>query len=267
MNNKKLIMIMAGAISIMILIVVFAVTKPSRERNEQIKEIQQEISDYRNNSSEWIMFYISNDVARDSKFLEYIKGCIHEICVNKEFELLNKLLNELVDSSIDEGYLNAIIQEEIDNMAMLEDVYEMYKVVTEYISYEEECELKMPSRDSKAVSSYIEKNGTEEIEIRPGYGYYAKESDSSSTKRMGLSDSPLYSSRKSEYFGDFEYVHKEGVELDRYYSENKYSYDRYYFRGKEIDFKHTFGECVLSGDYLFCFDTDGETIGCAKINE
>lgn len=267
MNNKKSFIIASITISILLLIIVVVVTKPSRERNQEIKQIQQELSYYRNNSSEWIIFNISESVAGDPKFEEYIKECIHEICSNKEFELLYKFLNELMDEPIDKAALNLIIQEELDNMALLEDAFEMYYTVTKYLSNKEDCNLEMPNRASQIVSSYIEKNGIQEIETRPQYGYYAKESDSSYYKRVGVEDSPLYSSSKIEYFGDFKYVHHEGVELDQYYSERSYSNDSYYFRDIDIEFKHTFGECVLSGEYLFCFDNDGKTIGCAKITK
>ena len=67
---------LSGKVIVIVVVtfIVVVVTKPSRERNQEIKQIQQELSYYRNNSSEWIIFNISESVAGDPKFEEYIKS-------------------------------------------------------------------------------------------------------------------------------------------------------------------------------------------------
>ena len=52
-----------------------------------------------------------------------------------------------------------------------------------------------------------------------------------------------------------------GRELNSNYEETSYSRNNYYFRDKHISFSPDDGECIWSGNYLFCFSDSGELIG------
>jgi hypothetical protein len=115
------------------------------------------------------------------------------------------------------------------------------------------------------VAEYINANGTRSFTTVPGEGYYAEYEDTHSKDVIGLPNSPLYDSNSTTYFGDFKCRSWEGVRLNEYFQEVSYGGTAYSFRENAIHFDPTLGECVWSGEYLFCFDKNGAVIGYERI--
>ena len=145
----------------------------------------------------------------------------------------------------------------------LEDAFKI-KETLKYLDYYN-ANLNI-NRDSTLIATYIESNGIEEITTTPGTGFYANEENHSSSHKVGLSNSPLYDDESITYHGDFMIRRKYGVKLNSYYEETSYSDTSCCFRDNYIDFSPDDGECIYSGDYLFCFASNGTLIDFAEID-
>ena len=121
-------------------------------------------------------------------------------------------------------------------------------------SYSDDMRL---NKGENPIASYIEEHGTEKISTASGTGFYADKEDSYSKKTIGISGSPLYDAEQITYKGDFKIEEQYGVELNSYYEETHYSRTYYYFRDQKISFSPDEKDIVYSGEYLFCFDSNG----------
>ena len=259
-TKKKLII--TGVIAALF-VVFFPIYWTVAERNRGIKRnieyVQEEILNYRSGESSNIDFLVSSDAMVDSTYIDFLSTQISEMIDNAEYELLGEFLEELENE-------NAYISE------LKDDVINLFNSVAEVAFAIKDKELDYYnvdfdlSRDSSIVATYIESNGIEKISTTPGTGYYADEIDKSNYHRVGLERSPLYEATSTTYRGDFEIRSEYGVKLNSLYEETSYSHTAYSFRGNDISFSPDDGECIYSGDYLFCFSSDGTLIDLSKIN-
>lgn len=300
-TKKRLIVAVAAILVCAIAFaIVWSATSDMRWRNMIISDIKTNISEYRNGEGQSIFFLIYDDFLDDAKLEEFILTQAQEMCENDERILLRKYLEQLEKEDYDtssvtkviddyflaeaeEAYqsgnisaLTSMISKDLTSAAAFSQIMDM---VNEYCvsvdNIEEALELHnslkrydqfVPlNRNSSAIATYIEKNGTNPVTKTPGEGYYADKEDKYHKTTIGIEGSPLYDSTGYTYMGDFKCVKKSGVELNKSYEETSYSKYSYYFRDQKINFSPDDGECVWSGEYLFCFASDGELIGYATI--
>lgn len=248
-------------------------SKDERDVNKEIEHIEQQIAEIRAGERGYYQFqtWIYSEERKSEKFEEFLVTQIEEICRNEEIALLDAFLEELEN---DEYY-----SEEVRNAASaiqcsnVENTLSLLKLFGKHSSdgfYELHFEI---NRNSDAIASYIKDNGVNQISYTPGEGYYADKSDSSQYNTVGIAGSPLYDSSGTKYLGDFKRLRTSGVKLNSLYEEESYSSAYYSFRGERIKFfddessawQPVEGECVWSGDYLFCFSSTGELIGYADL--
>lgn len=265
-NGKKNGLLITIVICVLIGIIGFAIywssTEDIRIRDDMIADIKDEIAAYRSRESFMISFIVIDGV-KDQIFEDFLVTQVQEMCQNREISLLIEFLQEL---EFEKCYYESIVQVVNDWLVSLGDIEAAFDVVAKMdipLDYYK-AELKL-NRTSGLIGEYIGKNGTKPITFTPGEGYYANEQDSTSKDVVGLPDSPLYDAEEETHFGDFMLVHEYGVTLNAYYEETYYSREKFYFRDTALLFSPYDGECVWSGDYLFCFDSSGLLIGFSKI--
>lgn len=304
-KTKKRLIVAVAAILVCAIafVIVWSATSDMRWRNRIISDVKTSISEYRNGESQSIYFWIYDDFLDDAELEEFILTQAQEMCENDERILLGKYLEQLEKADYDTSSVTKVIDDYF--LAEAEEAYQsgnasalasiiwvaddltsaaafsqIMDVVNEYCvsvdNIEEALELHSSfakrydqfvplNRNSSAIATYIEKNGTNPVTKTPGEGYYADKEDKYHKTTIGIEGSPLYNSTRHTYMGDFKYVKKSGVELNKSYKETSYSKYSYYFRDQMIYFSPDEGECVWSGKYLFCFASDGKLIGYATI--
>ncbi len=265
--KRKIIIISSAVIVLTLMIIGFSIywnaTEDDRYIKSEMEYVLEQVEAYRSGENSDIEFYVASSVLDDWEFIDFLSVQASEMIDNGEYDLLFEFLTELRrnDACISE------IQDNVKNMfESIEDLEIALEIKEKYSVDYYEPVLSF-RRDSKLFSSYIKSNGIEEITTTPGTGFYANEKDDISTDWIGLEGSPIHDSKSLTYMGDFKILEEYGVTLDKYYNETYYSYDNYYFCDQPIDFSPMDGECIYSGNYLFCFDSDGTLIGCEKIDE
>ncbi len=211
-----------------------------------------------------IYYWFGTSAMEDPEFIDILATQVSEIVDNGEYDLLDALLRAMENQDAHISQIRDIITDSFGSVADLETALEIKEELKSLDYYNANVTL---DRDSTIVASHIQANGTREISTTPGTGFYKDETDSSSSERVGLPTSPLYDAKSITYLGDFKIKREYGVRLNSYYEETSYSRTSYYFRDNHIDFSPNDGECVYSGDYLFCFGSDGSLIGFDKIKE
>lgn len=263
-TKKTLIIIVSTLTAIAIVFAIYwKATEHDRYVKSSIDRITTQITDYHSGERSRFFFYSSE--LRDSTIIDFISTQVSEMIENEEYRMLTDFLYAL-------EYENAYIPEIREKIANsfinannLETAFKMKDNFEYYLDYYN-AQMSL-SRDSALIVSYIESNGVNKITTTPGTGFYANETDYTSKERVGLSTSPLYDAKSVTYMGDFKMTHSYGVRLNSYYEETYYSSTCYHFRDNYIDFSPDDGECIYSGEYLFCFSQDGELIGAEKISK
>lgn len=278
--KKKMKIILIIILVLTIFITYLIATEDIRRMKTDIKGIERAISQERISESDSAYFYsyVHTDLEYPT-FIDFLSTQVSELLDNGEYSILKKLLNTITIHAFysDEACIpeiKEVITIFFNNTDDLEVALEIQSVLESEGYYNSDLILK---RNSVAIMSYIEANGTEKITTTPGKGFYANKTNESSNHRVGISGSPLYDATKTTYKGDFELIHRYGVKLtklDNNYHEISYSETKYYFRDNSIDFsveddEFSFDDCefIYSGDYLFCFSKNGTLIGLAKINK
>lgn len=267
MNKKeeKIVIILSVIAALVVAFLIYwKATEHNRYIKGQIAYVKEEISAYRNGEQTDLYFFTSSAPVEDPTYLDFLLTQVTEFIDNEEYRLLAKFLHrlEFSDSYIQE--IREVITNSFNNADNLKTIWVMKEELKYLDYYNVEISL---SRDSAPITSYIELNGIEEITTTPGTGYYANETDYSSKNVVGLPTSPLYDAESVTYMGDFEITHQYGVKLNSYYEETSYSTTLYAFRGNLISFSPNNGDCIYSGEYLFCFSKDGELIVFEKISK
>lgn len=291
-TKRKLIVTVAVVLTC---VIVWSATADIRSRNSCMRSIEEVISNYRSGEGSSINIGFPDSLPEDTKFEKFLLTQAQEMCQNDELELLISYLNALERRN----YESAAITETADNYFLakaqktcqardLTSLIELLSalddfdytspsitaMVTDYFStaesIEEALEIKNRlewygydfnlNRNSGVLASYIKERGTNPITKSPRSGYYADKKDTSWKNVIGLEGSPLYDAGSITYKGDFKYIQSWGVDLNKWYKEESYSESEYYFRDQKIYFSPDKGECVWAGDYLFCFDSNGELV-------
>lgn len=257
-----------------------------------IQSINEEISNYRSPRSSFY-FEIPESLRGNAKFEKFLLTQAQEMCQNNEWAMLSGFLVHImyedyqttaISKALSDRFLPEYCQaRDLRNISELLSILKDLdytspsnaEMITDYFSsaetLEEALEIKdrlephgysLPlNRNSDLIASYIEANGTNPVTKKPRRGYYADKKDGSSKHTIGLPNSPIYDAKSYTYKGDFKIVKEWGVELNIWYEETSYSRkDKYYFRDQQINFSPDDGDCVWSGDYLFCFSDNGDLI-------
>ena len=273
-NTKKRIIsiaCLAVLISIIAFIIFWISTEDIRSRMHNIKEIDNEIADFRTGESDYLFFIIPDELITDDVFVDYLCSEIRKMCANNEYELLHEFTFELILTNDFENYkIIDTLVECFSNASTLDEAVaireEFSPVSADGFSYWNKIEEKMIlNLNQNPISSYIEQNGTRTFCTTAGEGFYAGLEPESSTDVVGIPGSPLHSSEETTYLGDFKFVHWWGVRLNYWYEEEHYGGYSYYFREQHIPFSPLEGECIWSGDYLFCFAPDGQLVNYAYL--
>ncbi len=235
--------------------------KDSFIRDEEEKVLKA-LSEYRDGKMRYLHFTIGSSFSENPDFSAFLESQALEMYENGEDDLLNAFLKQLEAQDIRISALQDLITNAFESSETLEDAIktdERYKSLRYYNAGI------VLNRKTGLLASYIETNGVNLITDTPGTGFYADKEDRYSSKKVGLDTSPLYDAVSDTYMGDFWHHLEYGVKLNHYYEETPYSKDSYYFRDHFLRFSPKAGECVYSGDYLFCFDPNGDMINFTKI--
>lgn len=263
--NKKIVV---AVISILcVCAIAFAIywdaTEFSRYRNKEIDDISGAIAINRQKGDDFFVLLLGDELMNDEVFQEFLVTEIQKMYQNREFKMLNGFLKELEDEDI---YSSLIVDTLNDCMSSSDDISSALEMIDRLHYLEYYNSALVLNKNTGVIAEYLSINGTNSISSTKGTGYYADEEDEESYERIGIAGSALHDSKEIIYNGDFKYVHEYGVYLNKTtYTEDRYSREYYYFRGTAIDFTPKTGECVWSGDYIFCFSENGTLLGCSKV--
>ncbi len=267
-GNKKAKAILAIFVAVVVLVtgylVFMKVTEHDRFVKREMKEVVEELDKCRSKDSSFALAHTwRSELLNDQKFIDFLTEQASGLMKNGDLRVLESFLYNLEFNNIKLDGISEVLKNEFDNAESIDAAYRIVDGLSILDYYNSVLIL---NRSSKVVAAYIEEHGTEQIYTEPGTGYDADEEDSSSFDRVGLDTSPLYDSESVIYAGDFKYDHSSGVKLDSNYNETYYSSTRIYFRNNYVQFSPDDGECVYSGNYLFCFAKNGDLIDFARIN-
>lgn len=214
---------------------------------------------------------IGERLASDEEYQHFFVGQMQELCQNKEYDLLDYFLRELEENNIKSKLISETLSDCLASCKTIESAWDLSMTAYGLDYYNKSLTL---NKNTGIIAEYINANGINPITLTKGEGYYAGEANSSWDKRVGISGSKLHDSKSTTYMGDFKRVTKSGIRLNYdTYTEEAYGHTQYYFRDKEIHFYPEDGECVWSGDYLFCFapedswfDSEGDLRDFKKLN-
>lgn len=237
----------------------------SRNRDDAMEKVTDAIQSYRESASSLksISLDLSNDVKNDEKFKGFLVEQIADICLNDEFELLGNFLRTLEREDIQDDDIQAVVTDGFEATENTEAVLDSYEIFNGLVYY------KRPefTKDSPLILEFLSENSYEVTTADKSEGYYANKESESTHKRVGIEGSALHDDTSMVYYGDFAVYTESGVDLDRSsYTEEKYSRDKYYFRGEELSFNPIKGFCLLSGDYLMHFNSSGILENVAKVD-
>ena len=190
-------------------------------------------------------------LASDEAYQQFLVDQIHELCQGKEYDCLKYFLRESEEINIKSELISDTLADCLASCKTIEGAWELSQVAIGLDYYDKSLSL---NKNNGIVAAYINEHGVNPITFTEGEGYYAGEANSSWDKRVGISGSKLHNAKETTYMGDFECVYKHGTNLNYdTYTEESYAHRQYYFRDNAITFYPDDGECVWSGDYLFCF--------------
>ena len=282
LDKKKLIIIIV-AISLLCVtafLIFWNATEYDRELNQKIKKTQERIAEFRENETDskyFLPIYIFDEYHTDEKFITFLCSEIQIMCQNSEYSLLHNFVydiminNDIVNIEIIDTLVHCF--ESASSLEQAFGIRDAFEPVgsrwsSDTFYYWDKIQPKMVlARNTTVLAEYLETNNARSFTMIPGEGYYAEFEDTSSKDVIGLPNSPLYDSESITYFGDFKCRSWHGVKLNEYFEEVSYGGSVYYFRDNAIHFDPTKGECVWSGEYLFCFDTNGTLIGYELITQ
>lgn len=264
-EKKKKIFIILGIIAVVVVafLIYWKATEHDRYIKSEMNNVLQEISDYRSGESSYLYLWLDSSALEDPNFLGFLVEQASNMIENDEYRLLDEFLGQLEGHDVYISEIRDTVTNSFESVDNLEDAFKI-KETLKYLDYYN-ANLNI-NRDSTLIATYIESNGIEEITTTPGTGFYANEENRSSSHKVGLSNSPLYDDESITYHGDFMIRRKHGVKLNSYYEETSYSDTSGCFRDNYIDFSPDDGECIYSGDYLFCFASNGTLIDFAEID-
>ncbi len=264
-KTKKVLIIIGVVIALIAAFLIYwKATEHDRYIKGRIAKIEEEVAACRNGENYRFYFWVSSAEKEDPTYIDFLSTQVSEMIENTEYSILGNFLERLES---EEAYIPEVKDDVTALFNGVGDLEVALKIQDElkYLKYyNADFDL---SRDSVMIAAYIKTNGIEEITTTPGTGYYANETDRSSNHQVGLEDSPLYDAKGVTYRGDFKITYESGVGLDSHYEETYYSSATYHFRDNYITFSPDDGECVYSGEYLFCFSRGGTLIGIAKISD
>lgn len=268
MNAKKKKSVFIVIAIIVIVAIAFGIYWKATEHDRFIKgkmnDILEDISDYRSGEDTSLSLWIYSETLEDQKFVDFLVSEVTQMCENDELGLLKNFLQEL---EYEDAYLSEVLNvvgDYFENADTLDSALKM-KDILKYLDYYNSQFIL--NRNSGLISNYIDENGTEPISTIPGTGYYANAEDSSTHERVGIQGSPLYDATSITHYGDFRFRREYGVHLNSYYEETSYSHESWHFRDNYISFSPEDGDCVCSGDYLFCFSADGNLVGFCELEK
>ena len=267
MGKKKIIIIVSA---LLVCALVFAIywkaTENERYIKGEMKDIQEQVSEFRAGEKDSFHIYFLDYVAEDPGMEELLISLVKEMCENREGTMLLKFLEELEYTDYHSEALAVVLSENLGTSGDMDFVLGIldsytFKSTLEY--YNNKVSI---NRNSGAIALYIEEHGTQSFTTTPGEGYYADEEDGTTKEVIGIEGSNLHDSVSLTNYGDFQLRHSYGVRLNwSTYKEESYSFAGYYFRGDQLSFDPSCGECVWSGGYLFCFDVNGTLLGFDKL--
>lgn len=271
---KKNILIVLGVI--VMLVVAFLICWKATEHDRYIEREKNKVLQEISRPDIFFFLRIDSLALQDPNFIDFLVEQAYNMFENDEpnYDYIRWFLGSLEFSGayineIQDAFTNLSKRENID----LEDAFKLKEQFNDLHYYTIDLNF---NRDSTLVAAYVEFNGIEKITTTPGTGFYADKENEYSRRTIGLPNSPLYEVREILYKGDFMVSKGHGRELklhtdagygNGYYEEEDYSYTHYAFRDNSIDFNFNDGECIYSGDYLFCFASDGALINYAKIKK
>ena len=273
-KNKKIFHVICFVLLIVLIsLTVLKLTEYSRYRARQINLIQEKID-----------YYLEVDVDKYTyqiPFKSSLEEKLENDIVYREFmtdqtKLIVKNKPKIFENFYRRFRYDYIMSTAIETYKELENTDDVLDFFAFFIECQDWLELDMEQEnliravvayDSQVISSYFEKKGAEIVTTTPGEGYYADANSSYDFDRIGLDNSPLYTSNRVSYRGDFMCKEESGVKLNSFYEEQRYANSWFYFRDKEIDFfPGNKGKCIYSGDYLFWFGDNNELLEFKKFN-
>lgn len=262
MNKKKITIIISALLVCALAFAIFwKATEKTRYIKGEMEDIQEQVVAFRAGERDSFHIYFLDYVAEDPGMEELLISFVKEMCENREEKMLLEFLEELEYTDYHSEALAAVLDDYLETYG---DADFLFGILDSYTFkslayYNNKVTI---NRNTSAIASYIEEHGTQFITTTPGEGYYADKEEGTSKEVIGIEGSNLHDSVSLTNYGDFQHRHSYGVRLNRtFYEEENYSFSGYYFRGEQISFDPTNGECVWSGGYLFCFDTDGTLLG------
>lgn len=253
----------------LIVLVGFVCTEGLRARAPEINNLKEDISFARDGMYVSIERHnIGYKMKDDAKFHDFLADEAEKMLENGEFDVFSYYISMLERNG--EAYrnierINIAISNHFGSVAKMEECLEMFNLF-ELRDVKYYSKNLVMSENSGAIFRYIQANGTNSITTTPGEGYYSGRTNETTKDVVGLPNSPLFDAVSITYNGDFQLVHKYGVKLNYLYKEEAYSSKTYYFRDEYVPFGPNDGKCVWSGDYMFCFDADGNMKDYTKID-
>ena len=237
----------------------------SEVRDDAMEQVTNAIQSYRDSSSSLknISLNLSNDVKDDEKFRNFLVEQVTDMCQNNEFGLLGNFLKALEREEIQDADIQSAVTDGFESTEGAEAVLDTYELFNE-LGYYKRPEF---TKDSPLISKYLSETGYEVTTAERSEGYYANKESETTHKCVGIEGSALRDDTSMVYYGDFAVYNESGVDLDRAsYTEEKYSRDKYYFRGEELSFNPLKGFCLLASDYLMHFNSSGVLENVAEVD-
>lgn len=269
-KGKTLIILIGVVIALLLSFLIYwkatedsrALKKEMEKCLEEMEECLEVITAYRNGEKNYINVPFSSTHLADPVVVDFLSEQVSEMLNNGEYYLLDELLDSLENKKTYIPEIQDKVTDTFKTIPDFETAEDMIRILCFLDYYNQELYL---TRNSPPITSYIEANGINEISTTPGTGYYGTKEDYSFRNTIGLPNSPLYDAGHIKYQGDFEFRHEWGVELNSWYEETRYDRTIVSFRDNTIDFSPDDGECIYSGDYLFCFSLDGKLFSYDRI--
>ena len=258
-------------IGALVFLIYWNATAFDRHRQYYMDDLDEDLTALRNHETFALSWFIPDDLMEDAEYQKFLVETVNELFDSKENRILYALLRAIEYdtqyNSQERGMYRYLLDAVTNNFNAVTNPEDAIEILDELQTLEYFNSGLILSLDSDVISSYISENGTNSFITTPGKGFYANEEDSSSHKQIGITGSNLYEAESATYLGDFKISHSSGVRLNRStYKEESYSNETYAFRGNSISFNPSDGNCIWSGEYLFCFDSDGILLGFEKLS-
>lgn len=282
---KKSVICIIGAIVLCATIfgIYWSATAQNRLINKEIERLKINIEESLSENDDKI--YISSEVLelKDERFEKFLTEKFKEVAEKRSLYTLAGFIYEFFRKDYNSEEIKNILSKAFNEDFSTEEKLRFQDICKRELGslydgkvhlleedpvYEEHYYTSELIINKNTLSTYFDEQGVKKIHTTAGGGgYYSGKRNTSKHEVIGLKNSPLNENESITYLGDFRKERYWGVRLDNYYDEEKYDYEKYYFRDNYLDFNPFKYECIYSGKYLFAFSKEGILIHYDSIME